>query len=285
MKGIILSFIIVVLCSAQNNSVVHKESFYSEVPFEVENSRIYIKVFVNDKPFRFLFDTGASGYGRLDSAVVKELQIPITGTSSNSDGVNVRRIDNVEVKNIRFGKIKLEEITLLSRDYNRSRKKGEKLTNGIIGRRFWENYTLTINNERKRLIFTDKPLSLNDKNTVQYERPFEIPVEVGEVKTVGSIDMGSNLVMHFPMKYTKSGKVSELVKAGEGFRANTVFYLWEGEFTDPIKILGNTENNLKVLFSEKARRVNIGMGLLKNYNLSFDQKNRLVKLRKFTDND
>lgn len=279
MKVLLLSFIIGLIFLPQ---IVFSSNCKSrfEIPFETENGRAYVQVLVNGKPYRFLFDTGAWGFGRIDSSLVKQLKLPVTGTSENFDGVNTSDINNVKVKNLHLAGLKAENVIMLSRSYNRPGQKS-RFVYGIIGREFWKNYLLTIDNKRKRLIFSDTSLSETDKNTVSYKEPFIIPFQIGNTQLHGNVDTGSSLVMHLPFGYTKRFKVFDLLKDGEGRRANTTFTLWKGTFVDEIIIAGNIEKNLEVRFSELAEDINIGMGLLQNYNISIDQKNRLIKLQRF----
>lgn len=255
-----------------------EESFCREVPFEVENSRMYVHGLINDRPYRFMFDTGASGYGRIDSAVVESLNLAITGKSENFDGVNRSSINNVKVKSIKFAGIQLENVTLLSRNYNRNQN--NKILHGIIGQDFWKDYLLEIDNKRQKLIFSKKSLSKDDPNTIAYEDHFVIPIQIGEIKAHAAIDTGSTLAMHIPLDFAQKLNVSKLTEAGTARRAYTTFTFWKGTIFDEIKIAGNTEKNLEVTFSKAARRINIGMGFLKNYNIAIDQKNGLITLEK-----
>lgn len=274
---------LLILLLFQLSSIVYAQSFYKEVPFEVgADSKIYIEVSINDKPYRFLLDTGASGYGRIDSALVTELNIPITGKDSIWDGTNTSAIDKVTIEKINFAGITLENVTLLSRNFNRRPRKGEKRNYGLIANRFWKDYVMEVDYKRKKIILSDIPLSKEDKNTISYTNTatFIIPFKVGELEVEGYIDTGSPFTILFPTAYTEKFNVSELKEAGTARSANTAFIYSLGIILDNVSIAGNDVSNFTGVFSDIVGHVNIGMRFLKAFNFKIDQKNQLIKLQK-----
>jgi len=249
------------------------------IPFEWNNDKIHFEVMVNGKgPFPFMFDTGASGEGRIDSALVAQLSIPIVGQTGNSDGVNVNNVDVANVASIEIGHYKREQLELLSRNYNRNPRAGVKPIMGIIGESFFEAYLITIDCKKQELTISKGNLEKSDPNTLAYDEPFRIPIQIGEVKTFGNMDTGSNVSLHLPLKLADSIATSELKKAGQGRRANTVFDFMGGTIQDNIILANNQIKNLEVVFSELAPEVNIGMQLLKNYVITIDRKNQLIQI-------
>lgn len=281
MKDFIQNHLFFLLLSLLS-SVASAQSFYKEVPFEVEGSKMYIEVFINDKPYRFLLDTGASGYGRIDSALVEELNIPITGTDSIWDGTNTSVIDKVSVDKISFAGITHENATLLSRNFNRNPRKDKKRNYGLIGNRFWQEYVMEVDYKQKKIIFSDIPLSKEDKNTISYTNSttFIIPFKVGELEVEGYIDTGSPFTILFPTKYTEKINVSELKEAGTARSANTTFTYSLGTILDNVSIAGNDVSDFTGVFSDIVGHVNIGMHFLKSFNFKIDQKNQLFKLKR-----
>ncbi len=273
----IISALCLMLFIISQNCLAAKP-FQREVSFEVENGKMYVQVLISMKPYRFLFDTGASGYGRIDSALVSELKLPITGTSLNSDGTNTSTINNVRVYNISFAGIEFKRITLYSRNYNRG---NAKIVHGVIGRAYWKDYLLEIDYRNKKMVFSDRSLKRIERNTLSYDRPFVIPFKVGENEVRGHIDTGSPFTILFPMEYAKKGNVSELERAGSARSANTNFIFWKASFYDDIQVANNVEKNLEAVFSDVITHVNIGMGFLQNYHISIDQQKKLLRLKKF----
>lgn len=90
------------------------------IPFEINMGRIYVDAFVNQRgPFRFMVDTGASGYARVDAKLVKELNLAITGEITNSDGINRVPLLTVTLDSLSIGQITRRDIKEVgSRDFN-----------------------------------------------------------------------------------------------------------------------------------------------------------------------
>lgn len=251
------------------------------VPFKLIDSRIYADAYVNGRgPFRFLVDTGAEGMGRADAALVKELALPTTGTTENSDGVNVSTISTVKATSVRLGNLERRDVELLSRDYNR-RATDETRIGGIIGRNFFEDGTLTIDFPARVLKFSrTNRLNRNGKDVVAYKKAIVIPFAIGNHRFEGDIDTGSTLTMHLPMAVLRQVKASALKEAGEGHRANTVFSLYRTTLRDPVRISGLKIDGLTVIASREATFINIGGGLLQQGVLVIDPSRKLFALRR-----
>ncbi len=280
MKTCILNHLYILLLFPIS-SITHAQSFYQEVPFEELDSKMYVEVNVNGKPYRFLVDTGVTGYGRIDSAFVADEKIPITGSDTNFDGTNRGTIDQVMIEQISFAGISFENVALYSRNLNRRANPGKDRNYGIIGQRFWQDYVMEVDFERKKIIFSDTPLSKEDTNTVSYKRSFIIPFKVGEIDFEGHLDTGSPFTILFPTKYTKEFNVTGLREVGRARSAYTTFTYSIGTITDKISIANNTLPRLTGVFSDIVGHVNIGMAFLRHYNFKIDQKNGLIKLQKF----
>lgn len=270
---------VVILCFIQSCITLNAQKFYQEVDFEVEHGKIYVQVFVENQPYRFLFDTGASGYGRIDSALAAKLNLKVIGTSENFDGTNTASINNIKVPSVRFAGIHFNDVTLLSRNYNRGKS---KTIHGVIGNKFWEDYLLEIDYVQKKMFFSSNSLSLKNENTISYKQPFIVPLQIGEMELKARIDTGSPFTLLFPDKYAKKWNVSELVEGGSARSANTKFKFYYATLFDELNLANNTENNLEVVFSNVITHVNIGIDFLKSYSLSIDQKKKLIMLRKLS---
>ncbi len=262
-------------------STIYAQSYYKEIPFEVEDSKIYIEAFINDKPYRFLLDTGVTGYGRIDTGLVADLEIPITGTDSIWDGTNTSVVDKVTVDKMSFADITFENVNLLCRSFNRRPRKDKKRYYGIIGQRFWQEYVMEVDYKQKKLIFSDVPLSKDDENTISYTRNFVISFKVADVDVEGHVDTGSPFTLLFPTEYTKKFDVSELREAGTAQSANTIFTYSLGTILDTVSMAGNEVSDFTTVYSDIIGHVNIGMAFLKHFNLTIDQKNKLIKLKKY----
>ncbi len=252
------------------------------IPFEIERSRIFIEAMVNDRgPFRFMVDTGASGIGRADVRLVKQLQLKQSGSASNSDGVNTATVPLVHLESLKIGRLVQENVDVMSRDYNRNATSDTKLRMGIIGRDFFIDWLLTINYTNRELLLSRGSLKSSGQNIVSFERPIVIPIVLGDYPSEGFVDTGSTVEMHLPLEWAKKLGVRELVEAGEARRANTVFKMYTCLIPVQIEIAGNKIKQVNAHFSERANRINIGGRLLANngFILTLDQKEQLIDFR------
>jgi Aspartyl protease len=254
-----------------------RSSAVMRVPFEIVGGRIYLQVRVNGAgPYRFMFDTGASGMGRADTSLVDELSIPVAGTTTNSDGVNTTTINVVRLQSISLGGMTRAAVEVLSRDYSRDHETVR--ISGIIGRDFFADGLLVIDYPARTLEFTRASLRAGDAGVVAYQGSFRVPVSIGAETVEGTLDTGSNLTMHLPRSLYDRIDADPLAPAGEGRRANTVFQLYSTRLNDPVRIGALSASGIQVMVSDLAPRLNIGAGLLKDYVLAFDQRSQLVAL-------
>ena len=252
----------------------------SSVPFELYRGHIFVAAFVNGKgPYRFVFDTGASGMGRADRRLVSELSLPKVGEEQNSDGINVAPIDVVSADSLRLGSFQKRRLKLLSRDYNLHRKAGEAPVMGIIGRDFYKDRLLTIDYPKRTISFSDGKLKRNDRGVVAYKPSFRIPVCFSIGCYDGKVDSGSNESIIIPKALVARISASPPVHVGSGTSANTVFEMYEMQLLDPVSVSGVTARKQKVLYSDPSDdTINIGSDFLKDYVLTIDQRHRLLKI-------
>jgi len=252
-------------------------SVVMRVPFEIVRGRIYVQARVNGAgPYRFMFDTGASGMGRADTSLVQELSIPIAGTSTNSDGVNTTKIDVVRLQSLSVGGLTRANVEVLSRDYSAD---GETVQiSGIIGRDFFADGLFVIDYPARMLVFTRASLRSGDSGVLPYQDNFHVPVTIGSEIVEGKLDTGSNLTMHVPKSLYDRIDADPLTPAGEGRRANTVFQLFSTRLHGPVRIGALSATGVPAMVSDRAPRLNIGAGFLKDYVLAFDQRSQLVAL-------
>ena len=250
------------------------------VPFELYKGHIYVQAFVNGKgPYRFVFDTGASGVGRADTRLVKELSLRVTGQEQNSDGINVAPINIVSADSIRLGRLEKRDVTLASRDYNVHRKASEAPVMGIIGRGFFEDQLLTIDYPARKISFSNGSLTARQPGVVAYKPSFSIPVCFKAGCFEGQVDSGSNRSLIIPKKLVGLLEASAPVRVGSGTSANTSFELYEMQLAQPVRISGVTATNQKILYSEPSDdTINIGSDFLKDYVLTIDQRHHLLKI-------
>ena len=152
------------------------------------------------KPFRFAVDTGASGVARADTRLVDALGLPRQGHTGNSDGVSTAQADTVRLRSLALGALRREAIVAITRDYN-ARQSADAAFDGILARDFFADGLLTIDDPRRRLTFSrTRRLSPEDPGALAYERPFRIPVSIGDVQVDAQLDTGANVTLVLPQR-------------------------------------------------------------------------------------
>jgi predicted aspartyl protease len=250
------------------------------IPFELDHGHIFVSAFVNGQgPFRFAFDTGASGMGRADSSLAAELSLPKLDETANSDGINVKIADVVAVDSLRLGKLEKRNVELLSRDYNKGRKPGLQPIKGIIARDFFADRLVTIDYPARAIRFSRGKLRPNDPGVTAFAGSLSIPVCFSAGCFPAKVDTGSSRTIVVPKDLVPKLSASEPVPIGRGMRTNSVATLWEMTLHEPARVAGITAINQKVLYAEPSDSVIvIGSDFLKDYVLTVDQRNHLLRL-------
>ena len=250
------------------------------VPFELYKGHIYVRAFVNGKgPYRFVFDTGASGMGRADRRLVAELSLPTVGETENSDGINSAQIAIVSADSLRLGNLEKRNVQLASRDYNLHRKPAEAPVMGIIGRDFFKDRLLTIDYPARRIRFSNGSLGARERGVVAYKPSFSIPVCFAIGCFDGQVDSGSNRSLIIPKALVGRVQASAPVRIGSGTSANTVFELYEMELSQPVRISDVTATRQKILYSiRRTTRSTSAPTSSKDYVLTIDQRHQLLKI-------
>lgn len=265
--------IVLGLCLVVNSYSQNKDEFHD---FVLDNNRPLIKVEVNGKPFNFMLDIGASGIGRIDERIVKEMNLKTVGFQDNSDGINTTQLPLIGIDSLKFGSIEMKNIELMSRDYNRTKR--ETLTDGIIGREFFEKYLLTIDYPNKKVSFSQNSLNPKSKNVLRYERPFVVKGKIGKTEYEFHLDSGSNLDFHFPKKIIEKLRFEDTGEVTTARRANTEFKLHGAIIKENFQLAKVKLKTFKAYYSEPQTWINVGGETLKSRKLTIDQKNKCLKV-------
>lgn len=270
--------------SAEGSSQIgaSKDMVPCDLTFKKHRNRPYVQVMVNKKgPFLFLLDMGAEGIGRIDSLLVDELKLPLSGTVENFDGINSSAEHLVKVGTLEFGPINLKDQDLMTRNYNRGNRPFKIY--GILGMDFFKDHLLTINYPEAIIHVSDQRLDAQQAGVLAYSEPFRIKLKVGNKEVEANLDTGSSLHFHFPKSLVEQLNLAYEATGNtiKGRRAYTTFEMVEVILDDNIILGGNVITNPKIYFSDRAELVNIGSGFLKDYILAFDQQNRRIRLTPF----
>jgi len=252
----------------------------THIPFELDHGHIFVDAFVNGRgPFRFGFDTGASGIGRADRSLASALSLPKSDEAANSDGVTVETADVVAVESLRLGDLEKHHVQLISRDYNKGRKPGLQPIMGIIARDFFADQLVTIDYPAREISFSRGRLQSGEAGVVAYGASFTIPVCFASGCYPGKIDTGSSRSFVVPKDLVPKLEAGQSTPIGQGLRTNGVATLYELTLNEPVHVGGVSATHQKILYAEPSGdTIVIGTEFLKDYVLTIDQQNHLLKI-------
>lgn len=282
--GFICSFL---LAFVLGNISLNAQSKVVEVPMKFREGTPAIEVMVNGKgPFLFEIDTGGQGDARADESLVKTLGLKKIGEAEAGDpsGKNNITLDMVRIDSIKIGDLEFRDLEALARGYNRG---SETHIDGILGFNLFKNHLLTLDYPAKKVRIEEGNLPpANGKDILSFENPRGIPVVklgIGNQSIDAHIDSGNtNGGFVFPTeRIEKLQLASEPRVVGKAQTVTNIFEIKEVKLKDTIHFgsFEYTEPNV-VYPAPSNKEANIGARILRDFVLTFDQKNKRVKLDK-----
>lgn len=257
-----------------------------EVPMILRGSTPAVEVMVNGKgPFLFVIDTGAMGAARADSSLVERLKLPVVGKMRAGDGsgrstsLDVVRLDSVSIGGLQFNNLRAP-----TRDYNRS--PAASRVDGILGFDLFSDYLLTLDFPGKRVrIERGQTLKADGADVMSYDGSGGAPVVelgLGGRKLRGRIDTGNSIGgFVLPESLVKTlALASEPVVVGRARTVSSVVEIKVARLKDSIRLGRHEFPEPRVVFPALSGDVNVGSAAFGDYAVTFDQKNRLLRLEK-----
>jgi predicted aspartyl protease len=237
-------------------------------------------------PFPFLLDTGASGKARIDKSVVEQLKLPKTGVEIATDEAAEAEtpLEPVAVDTLELGGLRFRNISALSRGYNVA---GEYLPDigGILAFDLFSGQLLTIDFGKRRIRSCPGELPHADGQTVfNYEERNGVPyisVEIGQMKVSGLIDTGGDRSFDLPTSVVRKLPLAAYPHpVGKAVVLDKEVGIGEVELDVPVRIGRHIKRRPLVTFSESFDTPIIDASFLHSYALTFDQKNRRVRVER-----
>lgn len=260
------------------NRIAHSPSAAEvTVPFDVVDGRIYVQARVNGRgPFRFAVDTGASGMARVDARLVTALGLPMKGQASTSDGVQTATVQTTHLAVLELGDLSRQQLEVITRDYG-SRMAPEARFDGILAREFFADGVLVIDYPRRTLSFSRSlSVSATDGDALAYERPFRVPVSIGDLRTQGNLDTGANVAFVLPSALYQQVAAGPLQQAGPGQLTNGQVQMQRAVLHGPVRVGGVELANVEVRVSNRFPELLVGAHALQHAVLVIDQRSRRV---------
>ncbi|MDM7922586.1 MAG: aspartyl protease family protein, partial [Pyrinomonadaceae bacterium] len=223
-------FLASAMCFSQTSTELNGSSTQTAT-FVLVGSHTFLDVKVNGKgPYRFLLDTGASDTS-IDSALARELKLPVLGKNSIGDPQNPTAIEaeDVKIASLEAGAIRIANAKALSYDLSKIFPDGE--VRGVLGMPEFADRLLTIDYPRSLISVSKGELpAVNGKDVIGYELldgNFEITVSVNGKPQKILFDTGASGGFVFPKKLASEFALSsELKVVGKGRTVNNTFSVY-----------------------------------------------------------
>lgn len=273
-----------------------KTSF--DVPFELVDNRIFIKVRLNGKgPYRFILDSG--GYGQISLELAREINLPLGEEGQGiGAGQNVLVARETKVTEMRIGDLYLTNQDIRAFSYADARHVfGSKPFHGVIGLPVFQHLVVKVDYERRRLTFTvPSHFKYKGAGTVV---PFELerfaPIVKGEIDGIATrftIDTGarSSLLLRGPFVESNNlrTKYAPRLEAVTGWGGGgpirsqvtrtTLLKLGPLEIQNPVTLFSLQRAGTLATAANDAGLV--GAGILKQFNVTFDYTRRQLIFEK-----
>ncbi len=289
-----LALLIVCVCpaTAQNSAV-------AIAPMQMRGWMPVVEVKLNGQgPFAFMIDTGAGMQADIDTSVTERLNLQPSGRAINGDpsGENDREVATVTIDSIVIGGaaekgtrarrtgegvVEFRNVTAIVRPHKITKDYPE--VDGILGFALFSDYLLTLDYPamQVRLARGDLPPA-NGADILKFEIENRVPIvelAIGKIKVAAHIDSG-NFVAGFilPEEIVEQLQLlSQPVTVGSARSVNNRIELKQVQLRSSIR-LGGFEYSQPTIAFPALSDTNVGYKILREFMLTFDQKNGRLKL-------
>jgi hypothetical protein len=238
---------------------------------------------INGKgPFRFIFDTGASGLV-VNSSVAKTLKLKDlgevkVGSPADPEGISARLVlvDKLKVRDAVFENVIATSIP--------ESDAGAGLgTSGILGMNLFRECLFTLDFQKERIELRPGELGPPDnKHIIAYTPEFnlaKIDLRVSGKTISTCIDSGSPDFVMFPKKNIDTFKLKgKPVLLGQGQTIDGTFQIFQATLDGTIEVAGHKFKNPVITINDYFPFPNIGYKFLKDFRVTFDQKNHRLQI-------
>ena len=199
---------------------ISPKDYFFNIPYSDVNGKLIINAVINDKNFRFIFDTGAE-ISLIRKSVAEELNLPVIGWNVAEDGTGKKdTVNTVSIPSLKIGDITFTTVAAPTLEENIIMDCFE--VDGIIGFNLFVSSALRISSVDKTITITNNPEKLNHKEENSSQlfycggMPCILARFINQEKNIHSdnhitLDIGSNGFLSVPSsEYKERYKDTEL---------------------------------------------------------------------------
>jgi Aspartyl protease len=294
----ILSLALLIVCAS---SAAAQDSATTIAPMQMRGWMPVVEVKLNGQgPFAFMIDTGAGMQADIDTSVAERLSLQPSGRAINGDpsGENDREVATVTIDSITIGGavakgtrarrtgdgiIEFRNVTAIVRPHKITKDYPD--VDGILGFALFSDYLLTLDYPAMQLRLARGALPpANGADILNLEIENRVPMvelAIGKIKVPAHIDSG-NFVAGFilPQEIVEQLQLlSPPVPVGSARSVNNRIELKQVQLRSSIRI-GGFEYSQPTITFPALSDTNVGYKILREFTLTFDQKNGRVKLER-----
>lgn len=253
------------------------------LPMRLVDGMPAVEVTVNGQgPFTFRIDTGGAGQARVDAAVVEKLKLPQVGEARGSAGSGGAAVTMpiIKLDSLKLGPLEFKNVEAPSRNYN---DRGGARIDGILCFNLFAEYLLTLDYPARQVKLRRGELSAPDgKQILPFEMPNRIPVikiDLAGTPADAHLDSG-NMAAGFMLSQTQADKLKlsgEPRVVGRGRSISGDFEIKEAALAGEIRLGAYRFPAPVIRYAAVFQNANVGAGVLREFALTFDQKNKRVK--------
>jgi hypothetical protein len=252
-------------------------------------------------PFAFMIDTGAGMQADIDTSVAARLNLQPSGRAINGDpsGENDREVATVTIDSIMIGAlakgtrarrtgegiVEFRNVTAIVRPHKITKDYPD--VDGILGFALFSDYLLTLDYPAMQVRLTHEALAAaNGADILNFDIENRVPIvelAIGKIKVPAHIDSG-NFVAGFilPEEIVEQLQLlSQPVTVGTARSVSNRIELKQVQLRNSIR-LGQFEFPQPTVQFPALSDTNLGFKILREFTLTFDQKNRRLKLERRT---
>ena len=271
-------------------------------PMQMRGWMPVVEVKLNGQgPFAFMIDTGAGMQADIDTSVAERLNLQPSGKAINGDpsGENDREVATVTIDSIMIGGVakgtrarrtgegvvEFRNVTAIMRPHKITKDYPE--VDGILGFALFSDYLLTLDYPAMQVTLARGALPpANGADILTLEIENRVPIvelAIGKIKVPAHVDSG-NFVAGFilPEEIVEQLQLlSQPVPVGSARSVNNRIELKQVQLRSSIRI-GGFEYSQPTITFPALSDTNVGYKILREFVLTFDQKNGRFKLERPT---
>jgi hypothetical protein len=272
----------IVLCAAALSSGAGAQETAGSAPIELRRNMPVAEVMIGGLgPFHFAIDTGSGGEAAVSGELIEKLALPVIGQEEVGDpsGTNQQKVDVVRIESLKFAGVQFKDVRA-TRLVDMGPGPGRNL-DGILGFLLFRDYLLMIDFPGQRVNLLKGKLPAADADQIlSFRMPNNVPVidlTIGGKTMDAHVDTGG-MGLSVPDKIAgELAFVSEPVVIGHGRTISHEFDLKGAQLVSEIRLGGYTFPKPFVEINPLFPVVNFGAIPLRNFVVTFDQKNKLAR--------